>query len=368
MRRTLAVALLLLAGCQPPAATLPATPTAPATLPAPPTPTAAPTALPPSPTRTATPTRTPRPTATVKPTPTPWPTSAFSQPTAYTSPHREQFGNHLPSASFLDPERGWFYDGLTLHATLDAGAHWAALTTLGGDVTTLQRLTAEHGWLIMDWQLLATADGGHSWRPLPVSSPLHSVAFVDVQHGWALGDELIATADGGQTWHTLAQPCGAMWPHDLTFVDTDRGWLLCVSEPAAGTEYKTITQTSDGGQHWHVVAVTAERPRRLETALPMATLPLGNYAYGLMFLDRRHGWLTLGRGVDTWLQATDDGGASWHWQVMSADFSYPAEHLDRIQWLTTTQAVAVTGLPGGGLLSTADAGRTWQPLPLPTQP
>jgi len=47
-------------------------------------------------------------------------------------------------------------------------------------------------------------DAGRTWHAFPtgVSTPIHSLCFIDDQHGWAVGElgTILATRDGGQSW------------------------------------------------------------------------------------------------------------------------------------------------------------------------
>jgi photosystem II stability/assembly factor-like uncharacterized protein/tetratricopeptide (TPR) repeat protein len=53
-------------------------------------------------------------------------------------------------------------------------------------------------------RIFHTADGGRSWTAFYTGTtiPFRAIAFVDDQHGWAVGElgTILATADGGRTW------------------------------------------------------------------------------------------------------------------------------------------------------------------------
>ena len=52
--------------------------------------------------------------------------------------------------------------------------------------------------------IVVSADGGATWKqsPVPVSSDLTSVYFVDAKQGWVVGHDgvVLHTADGGDSW------------------------------------------------------------------------------------------------------------------------------------------------------------------------
>ncbi len=274
MRRTLAVALLLLAGCQTPAATLPATPPAPTAPPtaAPTTLTAAPPVLPPTltaapptltapptaalptlttaptaapPTLTAPPTAAP-PTLTAPPTaapptltapPTPAPTSTITPtpdtitPVLQPAPLANE-DQGLPTSiwmatSFIDQQHGWVADDQTLLATTDGGQHWATISQLPTKVRALQFIDQQRGWLtsikplsdegpgIPTGRLYTTTDGGYTWAELSRDYKFDDLQFMDAQHGWAtawaVGPTLLRTTDGGRTWSEVPRICGPDW-------------------------------------------------------------------------------------------------------------------------------------------------------------
>lgn len=106
----------------------------------------------------------------------------------------------------------------------------------------------------------------------------------------------------------------AFAPESVTFVSSDRGWVLgvgrCLRRRCFG-----LLETTDGGSSW------SQRP------LPagLATLPLGSGfpepALNVRFADPLDGWIfgsVLEGGFPRpRLWATDDGGRSWHQQRLA---------------------------------------------------
>ena len=69
------------------------------------------------------------------------------------------------------------------------------------------------------------------------------MSFIDVVHGWAVGDDgaVVRTRDGGHTWsvHDAGTPA-ALW--SVHFVDAERGWAVGVNG--------TVVASTDGGRSW----------------------------------------------------------------------------------------------------------------------
>jgi len=142
--------------------------------------------------------------------------------------------------------------------------------------------------------IVISTDGGASWRqsPVPVSSDLTSVYFVDDREGWVVGHDgvILHTRDGGDSWElqltgrsanellvwamkrkVVAEPNsddakkllaeamryqeqGADKPFlDVWFADSKMGY-------AVGA-YNLIFRTSDGGKHWEPWFDRTENPK-----------------------------------------------------------------------------------------------------------
>lgn len=136
---------------------------------------------------------------------------------------------------------------------------------------------------------------------------LHAVQFVDQQEGWAVGDEGVIwhTIDGGRKWER--QPTGTRASlRDVHFLNPYFGWVVGREElPYGGGSVGVILCTRDGGLKWH---------RLLENAMPGLN--------GVRFVDAKTGFL-FGETRD----------------------QFPT-----------------------GLFKTADAGKTWEPVPGPRSP
>lgn len=128
---------------------------------------------------------------------------------------------------------------------------------------------------------------------------LAEVTFVDLQHGWAVGDRgaIWHTDDGGQSWRLQASGVGCRL-ESVFFLDEKTGWAAGgFSHPYTHTSTGVVLTTEDGGRRW------TRRPRLLLPALKQ-----------IRFFDRRHGW-TIGCSSAMFPSGvffTGDGGRSWN--------------------------------------------------------
>lgn len=227
---------------------------------------------------------------------------------------------------------------------------------------------ADHGWLARGATILATRDGGQTWREqFRTDSEVQAITFVSATRGWIETERgLILTEDSGATWQPIsttpedgprrmprppkATMCGGLSPLHFASVDQQTGWMLCLGEPATGSQEKALFQTVDGGTSWQMlVGSDWEQP----TALSVM-----GYANDMFFLDAQHGWIGQSRGG---LLATVDGGQTWQ-QVPTPGEA--ATWVDQVQFLSTTvgfaRAPQKRGLPT--LFRTDDGGATWRAI------
>ncbi len=128
---------------------------------------------------------------------------------------------------------------------------------------------------------------------------LADVAFVDLEHGWAVGDRgtIWHTEDGGQTWQL--QPSGVNCRlESVCFLDRDTGWAAGgYTNPYTHTSTGVVLITHDGGRQWKHAAGS------LLPALKQ-----------IRFADERKGW-AIGHSsamAPSGVFFTDNGGRSWN--------------------------------------------------------
>jgi photosystem II stability/assembly factor-like uncharacterized protein len=194
----------------------------------------------------------------------------------------------------------------------------SAPTTLLGSTTAVHLFDAMTGWASTNDRLLRTTDGGLHWQDVspPGSSPV-GVAFpLSANDAWvvrplvdagpgASQSTVFHTADGGQTWRSITLPVFSVT--QITFADSQHGWMLADLDTADGQQAADILRTTDGGQTWAKVSSAADRP---------GALPLEGQKFGLTFRDATTGWVVQGDSLDKasrlhGLFWTQDGGSTW---------------------------------------------------------
>ncbi|MDQ1465470.1 MAG: hypothetical protein QOC73_2411 [Actinomycetota bacterium] len=298
----------------------------------------------------------------------------------------------------------------TLGATTDAGRTWAkagvlppALTGDAQGVRKVRFATASDGWAFGP-QLWSTHDGGRSWRQIPQPGPVSdveasggvayaivascsaepcgsgvrllrtpvdadtwtAVAGVALQndgvlalHGRAVwvvagggpGAAKFLTSADGTSWHFVANPCATLGPNwslgGVAPVTTTSVYLLCISDPGAGSEAKKVLFSTDGGAHG---TPTSADP------------PTGGLADGIAAASTAVVVVPARSGA-SWVYRSADGGHAWAAPLTQGDGGMG---YNDVGFTTATQGVAIHGSPSAqdpsALFMTRDAGATWTPV------
>ncbi len=263
------------------------------------------------------------------------------------------------------------------------------------------------GWAVGDaGAIWHTADGGATWKPQqsPISCSLMGVDFLDAQHGVAVGGiydphthtsrgVLLITGDGGQTWRQEPQP----------LLPALQGIKMLPPQPAAdgasakrlhgfawgqpsGLHPSGLLATDDGGRTWTPVPCAGVQPGkplqpwaaadfvdpsqgavagtrgamsvvRRRSIQPSQAPPIGPRDLRQIKLQRQGpGWLAGDGGL---ILTTHDAGGSW--QLPPSPLPPAAyEHFDFQSVETLGPHAWFAGTPGSQVLHTPDAGRTWQ--------
>lgn len=119
---------------------------------------------------------------------------------------------------------------------------------------------ADHGWAVGDHgAILRTTDGGDRWRrqAAPTRDRLDGVCFLNANRGWAVGGSVrpythesrgvvLGTTDGGRTWETLST--GHLPKlRCVHFFDAARG---VAAGDGTAQHPSGVFSTDDGGRHW----------------------------------------------------------------------------------------------------------------------
>jgi len=135
----------------------------------------------------------------------------------------------------------------------------------------------------------------------------------------------------------------------ISFLDSDRGFLLCGSQPATIEMAKTLYETSDGGDTWRI----REQSRFLNPhRRGGGDIPMQGGVGGILFRTDRDGLMATGR---VGLYATHDGGHRWRLPLVAGDYAP-----ESLSWPSPRRIFAV--LWQVGLIRSDDGGRHWRQL------
>jgi photosystem II stability/assembly factor-like uncharacterized protein len=132
----------------------------------------------------------------------------------------------VDSLQFVDPLRGWGFDGANniVHTT-DGGRTWATQYPHQAQWNSLYFLNEAEGWAAGNG-ILHTSDGGrtwnYQWKPKTTGVFVRQVVF-DGKNGWALTTTtLLRTVDGGVTWTEVADSWKSQLPAYETLLNESR--------------------------------------------------------------------------------------------------------------------------------------------------
>jgi photosystem II stability/assembly factor-like uncharacterized protein len=277
--------------------------------------------------------------------------------------------------------------------------------------TQAENVTPQH---LRGFAIEHSANGGRNWSWTGVpscSSCSMSFSFVSAARGWALGSNgnLYETADGGTRWTLQPATTGATAATAratfgaIDFVDASRGWL---------STGRQLYETSDGGRSWSRVELSpvgrsmsppvhlgSPRFFSSDSGILPATLSDGravvfvtsdagrSWSYRnapIAMGERSQGWWTIPSfyassptvwtiSADTQLFVTGTAGRTWS-RITPPTLYGKSDPVWGFAMLTTSIGwldAAATPCGDGGecavpvLLSTTDAGRTWQAIRQP---
>jgi photosystem II stability/assembly factor-like uncharacterized protein len=197
-------------------------------------------------------------------------------------------------------------------------------------ITSIQMFGATTGWALTDQAVLRTTDGGVSWRDVTpakgtVVQPQWSAAdFITASNAWvAVPDQertiqVFHTTNAGQTWQSATIHYSTVGIKQITFLDSQHGWILASLGAMTQAELVSILRTTDGGKTWITVSDGhyASNP-------PPGALPSVNDQSGLSFLTASTGWATGWWFARDFFYETHDGGQTWQHQTLPLPPSVP---------------------------------------------
>jgi photosystem II stability/assembly factor-like uncharacterized protein len=148
--------------------------------------------------------------------------------------------------SFVTPSTGLLTTSTGLYHTTDTGNTWQR--RMPGNWMGVHFVNSSTAWATsQDSGVYKTTDGGLTWTNLKrVTTPSHSIYFIDANRGWFTnvntnnGFLVWRTTDGGATWNASALVNGFGY-NDIKFVSPTTGYV-----GGGGTLYKS----TDGGATW----------------------------------------------------------------------------------------------------------------------
>lgn len=217
---------------------------------------------------------------------------------------------------------------------------------IGPSVGTLDLLSvafvdSQTGWCVGDIDpggtggaIYQTRDAGRNWRPLARTNEiLTAVYFVNLKTGWVAGHAglIERTDDGGLSWKPQRFEREGEVLNSISFVDERMGWV------AGGSGL--IFRTTNGGETWS--KITTGRVEDL---------------WAIRFSTPERGWVA---GEDGLILSTEDGGNSW-----VAQSSGTTRALLGLA-LSPSAAVVIAVGEGGTILRSA-GGSNWDQIKSPT--
>ncbi len=259
-------------------------------------------------------------------------------------------------------------------------------------LAALHFIDANTGWAVGDRGVIwHTSDGGTTWQQQQSTTTcnLSGVFFIDAQRGWAVGGEsrplqpatrgiVLRTDDGGTTWLALSQP---VLPRlaGVKFFDRDHGIAFgdCSSVSPSG-----VFATRDGGTTWQPLAADGTGSWLagdfLDADLGAVAGPAGSLANlnrhrvvhsplaassqrafrAMKLVTPTGGWAIGDGGL---IMTTHDAGRSW--QTPPGELpSTAADYFDFSAVATVGSHVWVAGSPGSRVFHSPDNGQSWESL------
>lgn len=274
--------------------------------------------------------------------------------------------------SFPDARTGYglgmLSDPDALLKTEDGGESWQTVKSFSGQYLTyaISFSGPEEGWLLASpvsstngtADVLHTRDGGKTWQKAgKLGPPWYSTCyfrFFDANSGVAASDSadrpVYRTADGGKTWTLLSAKPPEKTAGQYAFRSASSGWQVC-NPGGYGTPYRLeLSRLSADGGSWQAPALAGDDAACYALAFP-------SDEDGFLLEEKSPGAAGIGRME---LMTTADGGKTWDAHFFPEGVGGSDMNLIRSQ-LPMQFADGAHGwiLTGGGLLATADGGRTW---------
>jgi len=197
-------------------------------------------------------------------------------------------------------------------------------------------VNSQTGWAVgHGGAIVKTTNGGTNWFPQNsgTSLGLISVKFINEFTGWAVGGHeynytniILKTTNGGQSWFTQYYSTSIGIAHELFFINSNTGWVVC-----AGDNGKVL-KTMNGGQNW------TELYTGVNTSITSC-----------FFLNQNVGWVIGDYGA---IFKTTNSGNSWVMQYSNTTYGLLG------LFMLNSNTGHITGL-NGVYFKTTNGGLNW---------
>ncbi len=302
----------------------------------------------------------------------------------------------VSSLAFDDHGDGFLY-GPDLYVTHDDGTTWS-MSAQPGAVLSIEALGTSV-WMVESdcshasgssacpLQLLESTDGGRTWTAAPL--PPDATTTVGATEESALGQTWLVrvsqtsayvvsspvpdqsgqpdtaplwfTADGGASWSSRPASCGIEALSAVLSVAPDGTlFVVCASQPSAGSQPKSTVRSTDGGLTWTVQSACPSVPSSSMTSCG-ENPPSGGYLGAIDAVSADQVFLVGGRSS---LLASHDGGVTW--QTVQPLIGDTSDGTREVIFFTSSDGL-VLGYNGNDddratLWNTTDGGTSWTSL------
>ncbi|NIM96412.1 MAG: hypothetical protein GTO18_22155 [Anaerolineales bacterium] len=166
------------------------------------------------------------------------------------------------------PEDSDLFDGFP-----NCNLHWPTMFSPISGALVLDCTYFEDETKFHETYLYTTSDQGMNWRV--DDYPGGELLFVDVNNGFALGQDFYKTTDGGRSWTKVRT---VNWDGQFSFVDEDNGWAA-----ARADDEIALVKITEGGTALEMLEPAIAYP---EGVVPGAT-PMGGGSGQIAFISYR---------------------------------------------------------------------------------
>ncbi len=303
----------------------------------------------------------------------------------------------ITAIHMINTDQGWGIGGLSggsdhIFRTEDGGNNWF-------DVTPPHRVPrvgfvpqatgafrdALTAWIVYDSPdvdfipVWSTQDGGASWRYFRLDTTgleadyfkPSDMAFAYPRHGWFLAHlggaadqdfvALIATLDDGQTWKVLLDPVQdggiqSCRKRAMAFADAQTGWLTsdCMESGGLPSVFKTI----DGGFTWQEIMIPSpfadyfhDNYCGMRAAVPFSDA-------SAVFSMKCEDITVSGKNEHDFLVSTSDAGSTWQMFALPEDFRISGVPGDNLYFVNPQTGLILSR----DIYLTQNGGRSWERL------